>query len=252
MFEKKISDEEKKRMEKEAKKAEKASKKAAGGGNGSGIKERVLSILKVVVLPLTFAGIVVCALYLSMQNRLEAESLKGSVLVMNESVAVNTYVSPDEAHKYFKEISIEQTAIPGCAYKSLKDLPKQGFYIDNDMAKMQMVMKDDIITEDLVMDKYKNGYEITSFKAESFDGSVNGSLRKGDIVDVYALDPATELLVLMAENVYVSEVYDNAGNKISAPEEVATSFTIWVTPEEVESINLAVVYGGVQMYLKTE
>ena len=31
----------------------------------------------------------------------------------------------------------------------------------------------------------------TSFPAESFDGGVNGSLRKGDIVDVYALNPDT-------------------------------------------------------------
>ena len=59
-------------------------------------------------------------------------------------------------------------------------------------------------------------------------------------------------LVLMAENVYISEVYDSAGNKISAPEEIATAFTVFVTPEEVESINLAVVYGKIQIYLKTE
>lgn len=102
------------------------------------------------------------------------------------------------------------------------------------------------------MDKYKNGYEITSFPAESFDGGVNGSLRKGDIVDVYAQNPDTELLELFAENLYVSEVYDNAGNRITEPDGVATSFTVWVTPEEVESVNLAVVYGRVQIYLKTE
>ena len=77
---------------------------------------------------------------------------------------------------------------------------------------------------------------------------MNDSLRKGDIVDVYAVDPASEMLVLMAENVYVSEVYDNAGKKITDDEGVATSFTVW----EVESINTAVVYGGIQMYLKTE
>jgi len=81
---------------------------------------------------------------------------------------------------------------------------------------------------------------------------VNGSLRKGDIVDVYAVDPASEMFVLMAENVYVSAVYDNAGKKITDDEGVATSFTVWVTPEEVESINTAVVYGGIQMYLKTK
>ena len=120
------------------------------------------------------------------------------------------------------------------------------------MTKTQMVMRDDIADKDLVMDKYKNGYEITSFPAESFDGGVNGSLRKRDVMDVYALNPETELLELFAENVYVSEVYDNAGNRITEPDGVATSFTVWVTPEEVESVNLAVVYGKVQIYLKTE
>jgi hypothetical protein len=58
--------------------------------------------------------------------------------------------------------------------------------------------------------------------------------------------------IKLAENVYVSEVYDNAGNRITEPDGVATSFTVWVTPEEVESVNLAVVYGKVQIYLKTE
>ena len=50
----------------------------------------------------------------------------------------------------------------------------------------------------------------------------------------------------------MSEVYDNAGNRITEPDGVATSFTVWVTSEEVESVNLAVVYGKVQIYLKTE
>ena len=90
----------------------------------------------------------------------------------------------------------------------MDELPKDGFYIENAMTKTQMVMKDDIAENDLVMDKYKNGYE--------------------------------------------SEVYDNAGNRITEPDGVATSFTVWVTPEEVKSVNLAVVYGGVQIYLKTK
>ncbi len=64
---------------------------------------------------------------------------------------------------------------------------------------MQMALKDDILTKDMVMDKYKAGYEVTSFAVESFDDYVNGFLRKGDIVDVYAKDPRTEMLTLMAE-----------------------------------------------------
>ena len=102
------------------------------------------------------------------------------------------------------------------------------------------------------MDKYKNGYEMTSFQAQNFSGGVNGCLRRGDIVDVYAVDPTTDMLVLMAENVYVYEVYDNTGNRITEKDESATSFTVYVTPEEVEQINMAVCYGGIQIYLKTE
>ena len=250
MCEKKISDEDRKKMERKAKKNAKASKKKES--TGAGVKDKLISVCKVVVLPLIFVGIVVCALYLVMQNKLEEESLKDSVLAMREDVAVNTFVKSEDAGKYFEVISVDLTAIPTCAYKSLDELPKDGFYIENAMTKTQMVMKDDIADKDIVMDKYKNDYEITSFPTESFDGGVNGSLRKGDIVDVYALNPETELLELFAENVYMSEVYDNVGNRITEPDEVATSFTVLVTSEKVESVNLAVVYGKVQSYLKTE
>ena len=130
--------------------------------------------------------------------------------------------------------------------------PKDGLYIENALSKSQMVLKDDIATEDAIMDKYKNGFEITSFGAQAFTGGVNGSLRRGDIVDVYAVDPTTDMLVLMAENVYVYAVYDNTGNKVTSADETATAFTVYVTPEEVEQINMAVCYGGIQMYLKTE
>ena len=77
-------------------------------------------------------------------------------------------------------------------------------------------------------------------------------LRRGDIVDVYAVDPTTDMLVLMVENVYIYEAYDSTGNKVTSKEETATAFTVYVTPEEVESLNMAVCYGGIQMYLKTE
>ena len=147
------------------------------------VKAKLISVLKVVVLPALFAGIVVCGLYLSMQNKLEAESLKGQVLVMKENVAANTYVKAEDMDKYFETVAVEKTAIPTSAYSTVSDLPKDGFYIDRAMTKSQMVLQTDILTKDLVMDKYKAGYEITSFAAESFDDSVNGSLRKGDMRD---------------------------------------------------------------------
>lgn len=77
-----------------------------------------------------------------MQNKLEAESLKGSVLAMREDVTSNTFVKSEDAGKYFEVIFVDLTAIPSCAYKSLDELPKDGFYIENAMTKTQMVMND--------------------------------------------------------------------------------------------------------------
>lgn len=251
MFEKKISDEEKKRMEKEAKKAAKAEQRKAKGGASTG-KEKALSILKTLIIPALIAAILVCVIYVAIDSKATAKELKTDVVCMKVGVPKNTYVKPEEVSVYFEVLSVEMTAVSDSAYTSLSELPKEGFYIENDMGRSQMVYKDDIATEDAIMDKYKNGYEITSIQAQNFAGGVNGCLRRGDIVDVYAVDPTTDMLVLMAENVYVYEVYDNTGNKVTGKDETATSFTVYVTPEEVEKINMAVCYGGIQMYLKTE
>ena len=244
MFEKKDKDVEQKELKKEVKVAKK--------GNGNSIGAKVLSVLKILVIPALFAGVVSIVIYMAMENKAQEAQLKTQVVVMKEGVAVNTLITADQVDDYFEVKSVELTAVPKSAYKSLSELPEDGFYVENAMDKSQMVLKDDIAKTDEVMDKYKDGYEVTSFAAESFPGGVNGSLRKGDIVNLYALDPATELLTLMAENVYVANVYDSSGNKISESEEIATSFTVYVTKDEVEQINLAVVYGGVQMYLIAE
>lgn len=90
--------------------------------------------------------------------------------------------------------------------------------------------------------KLKRGF---STKKEAQDWERHFSLEKASSLDMTFGD-------FYKRYVYVSEVYDNAGKKITEDDGVATSFTVWVTPEEVESINTAVVYGGIQMYLKTE
>ena len=215
MFEKKVTDEEKKRLEKEAKKAAREEKRRAKGENATG-KDKALSIIKTLAIPTIIAAIIVCVIYVAIDSKANAEELKTEVVCMVKDVPANTFVSADEVGKYFEVVSIERVAVPSNAYTSLDDLPKSGFYIENVMSKSQMVYKDDIATEDAIMDKYKNGYEITSFGAQAFTGSVNGSIRRGDIVDVYAVDPATDMLVLLVENVYVYEAYDSSGNKVTS------------------------------------
>ena len=251
MFEKKVTDAEKKRLEKEAKKAEKARRKEEAVKAGSG-KERALSIVKTLAVPTIIAAIIVCVIYVVVDSKASADELKTEVLCMAKDVPANTIVTADNVKDYFTVVSVDMAAVPDNAYKQLSDLPKDGFYIENAMSKSQMVLNDDIATVDAILDKYKDGYEITSFKAPDFTRGVNGCIRKGDIVDVYAVDPTTDMLILLAEDVYVYEVYDSSGNKVTGKDEIATSFTVYVTEAEVDNLNLAVCYGGIQMYLKTE
>lgn len=251
MFEKKVTDAEKKRLEKEAKKVEKARRKEEAAKSGSG-KEKALSVVKTLAVPTIIAAIIVCVIYVVVDSKASADELKTEVVCMVKDVPANTIVTADNVKDYFTTVSVEMVAVPDNACKQLSDLPKDGFYIENAMSKSQMVLKDDIATVDAILDKYKDGYEITSFKAPDFTRGVNGCIRKGDIVDVYAVDPTTDMLILLAEDVYVYEVYDSSGNKITSKDEIATSFTVYVTEAEVENLNLAVCYGGIQMYLKTE
>ncbi len=215
-------------------------------------ESKALSILKTVAIPAVLAAIVVCVLYVAIERNATQEELKTTVVCMKENVSANTYVEVEDIETYFTTISVELAAVPTTAIQSMSELSEDGFYIVDAMSKSQMVLMENVSETNAVMDKYLNGCEVTSFAVSSFDSGVNGSLRQGDIVDVYALDPLTESLVLMVEDVYVKEVYDNSGNRITEASEVATSFTVYVTESEVEQMNLAVVYGGIQMYQKTE
>lgn len=170
MFEKKVSEEQKKKMNKEAKQASKRERKAEGDSS------KIVSTLKVIVLPLLFAGIVVCAIYLAMQQKQAQDDLKTTVVCMKEDVAANTYVSVDDIDKYFTTVKVQLEAVPENAIKSVGELSKDGFYIEDAMKKSQMVLTDNLASKDEVMDKYLSGYEVTSFDAQNFADGVNGSL----------------------------------------------------------------------------
>ncbi len=181
MFEKKVTVEQKKQAEKEAKVIKKLEKKEQKNKSDS----KALSIVKTIMIPAVFAAIVVCAIYIAMENKAQDLSNKTGVVFLKEDIKVNTFITKDAIDNYFEVKSIDQTAVPANAYKSLSDLPKDGFYVERNMEASQMVLKSDVSEKDAIMDKYKNGYQVTSFAADSFDGGVNGSLRRGDIVDVF-------------------------------------------------------------------
>ena len=245
MFEKKMTEEEKKILQKEAKKAKKAEKKKDSKWATKGAK-----IAKVVVLPLLLASIMVCFLYIVVRNNTLAENLKKDVVVARKDIVENTKISAEEIHKYFEVVRVDADAVVSVYAGSLGELPRDGFYVKEDLVKGQMLHKEDIEESDFVMDKYKEDAVITSLKVSEFSNSVCGSLRYGDIVDVYAVDPATDELVFVVGNVYILGAYNSSGEKLNTAEGSAVAFTVLATPEEVVELNRAIAWEGIQLYLK--
>ena len=200
MFEKKMTEEEKKILQKEAKKAKKAEKKKDSKWATKGAK-----IAKVVVLPLLLASIMVCFLYIVVRNNTLAENLKKDVVVARKDIVENTKISAEEIHKYFEVVRVDADAVVSVYVSSLGELPRDGFYVKEDLVKGQMLHKEDIEESDFVMDKYK----------------------------VYAVDPAPDELVFVVVNVYILGAYNSSGEKLNTAEGSAVAFTVLATPEEV-------------------
>ena len=250
MFEKKVTEEQKKVLEKEAKKETKQNKKKEKKEAGN-----VGFTVKSLIIPFVLAAIAACLIYLVMQNATKNEILKAPVVCAVKDIDANTFIDAKSMDEYFEVKEVEAAVLPDSIYKSMDELPQNGFYVEVDLSKKQMVYGYDISEKDEVMDKYVEGTQLTSIAVNAFDNSVSGTVRHGDIVDVYALDPATEQFVLMAEDVYVEDAYDSSGNKLTAEYEnengfaTATVFSVRVAPDEKEKMNQAISSKGIQLYL---
>lgn len=206
--------------------------------------------VKAIVIPLVLAAIVVCLIFITVQKNAESKIVEKKVVCATVDIKENTYIAKDKIENYFKEVSVDASLIPSNAVTSISDLPAGGFYVDDVVSEKQMVMNRSITESSEVMSKYTAGTTTTSFAVSSLENSISGTVRSGDIVDIYALNPATESMELMVSKVYVKAAYDNAGEKfLDGMTGVATNFTVMVAPNEVEKMNSAIAYGGIQLYM---
>ena len=245
MFEKKVTVENKKAMEKANKKKEKKPKKESSTG----------MVVKSILIPLILAAVVVCGIYIVIQNQSKNEIIKAKVVCAKTDITANTHIDAKDIDKYFEVKDVEAAILPADIYDDLGKLPKDGFYVEADLSAKQMLYPRAICENDEVMDKYVEGTELTSIKVNAFDNFVSGTVRHGDIVDVYAVDPATDQLILMVKGVYVEGAYDGSGNELTPAYEAengvgtAIVFSVKVAPDEIEAMNLAISYEGIQLYL---
>ncbi len=233
MFDKKVNREEIKKISKK----EQKNKEKSG-------------IIKIVLIPLLITSALVSAIYLVMDKMTDKETLLKTAVVARQDIRINAFITPDEVDKYFTQIQVDSNVLADSAYTSIKDLKEKCFYTNIPIRSGQILYSGNIRPTDARLDKYKSGYELTGISVSDFDKGINGKLREGGIIDIYAVDPATDELTLYVENVYVAAAFDSSGNELTTDEGVAQSFTVYVKEKEIGNLNKAINYGDIHIYQK--
>lgn len=200
------------------------------------------------IVPLLFSVMLIAGLYILIGNTTESATVTMKVMYAAVPIEKNAYIPAEEYSNYFKVCETDINLIPKTAITDSKVLPEKGLYVQNAVVENQMMLADDLTETDPVMNKYTSYHYTTSIATSSFKSSVSGRVRRGDLVNVYAKNEDDEL-VLFAQNVYVEKAFDANGKECSQDTDIAVSFNIWVTPEEVEFINTAIMCGDIQLYL---
>lgn len=207
-------------------------------------------ILGIVLVPLLLTVVLVGAIYLLMGKLSEKEILLSDVVVAKNNLRVNAYITPEEVEQYFEVKQMDASLVTDATVTSLSDLKKRAFYVKVPVPAGKIMYVQDTVSTNTTLDKYLSGYEVTGISVSNFDRAVNGRIREGDVIDIYAVDKATDELTLYAEDVYVAAAYDSSGNELVTDEGVAVAFTIWVKEAEVEKVNQAINFGEIQLYRK--
>lgn len=208
--------------------------------------------VKSFLVPMAVSLVLTGGLYFAMKSELESQTVKIPVLYANKQIEPNSFIKASKYQDYFTVKEVDQTAVPKEAIKQPSDLPNKGLYVKKEIYKNEMVTKSDIAKTDKAMEKYKNGYVKTSIATSSFTNAINGTVRRGDIISIYgkaSTDNEDETYINYGDNLYVEAAYDNNGAECTKDGEIATSFTVWIEPNEVDQINHAVAVGGLQLYI---
>ena len=168
---------------------------------------------------------------------------KIKVYVAKDDISANTYIVDFE--DYFDDVMIDSSVVPKSAVQG--DFPSK-FYVFNKLNKNQMVLEDDLVVSNTRVEGIDNTTDVTGIWVKDHENAVGGTLRSGNLIDIYAMNPDTDQLELMVEDILIKDALDSTG-KIILDEGVAESFNIYEPLDKQEAINRALSFGDIQLYL---
>lgn len=157
-----------------------------------------------------------------------------SVVIASADIPQGTIITEDNAENYFKKENVNSDLVTKTTVTDIKNI--EGKFLTN-------VSAGEIITSDRYYKTgdtrdLKNPVNLT-FASGSAENSVNGSIRGGDIVDIYVSTTVNEITTyqLARENVYIENAYDSSYAKIDSADQAAVASSFLVKLEEDDAAN---------------
>ena len=202
--------------------------------------------LKVLAIPLLIAAIVTVIIYIVVSQVSSSNDMKTDVLVASENISENTYIKPDEVDKYFQVVKVDSSVV--CDNNVTDESYfKNGALVSSAMLKNQVLLKDNCIKDDKKDIRVGRNTDVTSLSVKDFGYAVGGTLREGNVVDIYAINPETDQLDLLVDGILIKDAFNSSGEKVT-DEGIAVTFNVYAPDDKKEAINRALAYGDIQLY----
>ena len=182
---------------------------------------------------ITAAGVFAIMTYL--QRQVLADFEKTEVYVAASDIPRGIVLGEDNAGVYLMIKSVDSGSVPNDATLCIDMI--NGLSPLYDIGKGTLLTDNMFASPDVVLSMMDHPI-LAGFRTDDLSKAVSGSLRAGDMIDIYSTDPETGEGILLCGNVYVESGYDGAGNRVS-DDRPAVMFNIYL-----ESADAAGFYEG--------
>lgn len=168
-------------------------------------------------------------------NAISRKEDKATVVVAVQDVPEYTVVTEDTAAKYFKETKRTESSVFEGSYTSIKELFEDGsIYTTYSISKNEIVGEGMLVPFNETVKGFDKPVEM-GIRVSSFERAAGGTLRRGDTVDMSAVDDygneyTTTFLILKA--------FDSNGELIPVDNTtgVATAFTVLIERDDYATV----------------
>lgn len=183
------------------------------------MKKEKRNILPGAALAALAAAIIVYCIMLNVEKNAMTAYEKGTVLVASSDIAGGTVFTAENMDSYITEKELDKSMIPKAAITQ-RELLEQQMAVGN--LNQGAVITEAMLTDlDQVLKEMREPV-MAGFKADDLYQVVSGTLRNGDRIHIYTVEPETGNTYLIWDNIFVREVFDGSGAAI-APEDTVTA-----------------------------